>query len=123
MPAKKVLTPAKKRAATGSRRSAHAVTTASTIALKLVGKGRQAPPGKVWQGLRWLRRHGGLPSAGSASQVNHHCCVSGWTLACDKAPGINPSANVLIDCISCGGFSKNVRNIAKRGPVYPAGST
>jgi hypothetical protein len=57
MPAKKVATPAKKRAARGPRRSAHAVTTASVMALKLMIKGRQAPAGKVWQGVRWLRRH------------------------------------------------------------------
>jgi len=57
MPAKKVATPAKKRAARGSRRSAHAVTTAPPVALKLVTKGRKAPAGKVWQGVRWLRRH------------------------------------------------------------------
>ena len=57
MPAKKVATPAKKQAARGSRRSAHAVTTGPAVALKLIAKGRQAPAGKVWQGVRWLRRH------------------------------------------------------------------
>jgi CRP-like cAMP-binding protein len=57
MPARKAAAPAKKRAAKPSRRSVRPAATGPAVALKLAAKGRQSPAGKVWQGVRWLRRH------------------------------------------------------------------
>ena len=57
MPTKKAAAPAKRAAASGPRRTVQPATTALAMALKLAAKGRQAPAWRVWQGVRWLRRH------------------------------------------------------------------